>query len=181
MCIASQSGIKMTTLSLPANYDFINRSTIREIENLCLENSFVRRIKGYIQFRRLLGCSKRAIALNDDIGERLFEFSYDDIVRYQAVIQTTLENLEPLHQQCQICSDSACKKEFIGKFYTPFIASLKDTNEIIRKSYHFDGDRLFADAEYKERTEILAAFSDIWDYESSEGEKRCVFEHNAQL
>lgn len=171
----------MTTLSLPADYDFIDRTTIRDIENLCLENTLIRRLRGYFQFKKLLRYSRKAIALNNEIGERVFDFKYDDIVRYQAVIRKTIDNVEPLHQRCQICPDSSCRIEFVEKFYTPFMKSLRDTDEIITKSYHFDGKQLFSEAEYKERTELLSVFSDIWDYESSEGEKRCVFEHNARL
>ena len=170
----------MTTLSLPADYDFIDRTTIRDIENLCLENTLIRRLRGYFQFKKLVRYSRKAIALNDEIGKRVFDFNYDDIVRYQAVIRKTIDNVEPLQQRCQMCSDNACKSEFLEKFYTPFMKSLKDTDEILTKSYHFDGNRLFSEAEYKERTEILSAFSDIWNYESTEGEKKCVFEHNAQ-
>lgn len=170
----------MTTLSIPANYDFINnRINIREIENLCLENSFVQRMRGYIQFRKLLRESKKAIVLNRKFAVQIFEYSYDDVVRFQDVILKALDNIEPLHQRCQKCSDSACKTEIINKFYIPMIKSLRGTNEIITKSFHFDGHRLFSEAEYKERSEILSAFSDIWDYESSDGDKRCVFEHNA--
>lgn len=170
----------MTTLSISANYDFINdRINNREIENLCLENSFVQRMRGYFQLRRLLRASKKAIVLNRKFAMQIFEYSYDDVVSFQEVILTALNNIEPLHQRCQKCSDSTCRTEIINKFYTPIIKSLRETNEIITKSFHFDGQRLFSEAEYKERSEILAAFSDIWDYESSPGEKSCVFEYNA--